>query len=123
MDSASWYSLALESRLQPAPTPNCTTTRFRIGKALMGPARTILHPTDFSASAEEAFRVAVALAASLKARLVVLHVFPRHGPMVAYGAASIQFRSQDERDRRLPGLRALQAPDPGARVRRRLVEA
>ena len=84
--------------------------------------RTILHPTDFSASADEAFCVATALAASLKARVVVLHVSPRQGPMVAYGAARIQFRAEDERNRREAALRALQAPDPSVPVDHRLVE-
>lgn len=40
----------------------------------MQPIRTILHPTDFSPRAEQAYRVARSLARSYKARLVVLHV-------------------------------------------------
>jgi nucleotide-binding universal stress UspA family protein len=38
--------------------------------------RFILHPTDFSASSEEALRVAYALARDLGVRLVILHVAP-----------------------------------------------
>jgi nucleotide-binding universal stress UspA family protein len=38
--------------------------------------RTILHPTDFSESAEAAFSVAGMLAKAHKARLIVLHVYP-----------------------------------------------
>jgi nucleotide-binding universal stress UspA family protein len=38
------------------------------------PIHTILHPTDFSAPCEEAFRVACALAKDQSARMVVLHV-------------------------------------------------
>jgi nucleotide-binding universal stress UspA family protein len=38
--------------------------------------RTILHPTDFSESAEAAFSVAGMLARAHKARLIVLHVHP-----------------------------------------------
>jgi nucleotide-binding universal stress UspA family protein len=40
----------------------------------MLPIKTILHPTDFSASAEFAFRVACSLARDYGARLVLLHV-------------------------------------------------
>jgi nucleotide-binding universal stress UspA family protein len=38
--------------------------------------RTILHPTDFSPAAEEAFQLAASLARDHGARLVVLHVMP-----------------------------------------------
>ncbi len=38
--------------------------------------RTILHPTDFSQPAEEAFQLAASLARDHGARLVVLHVTP-----------------------------------------------
>jgi nucleotide-binding universal stress UspA family protein len=38
--------------------------------------RTILHPTDFSRPAEEAFQLAASLARDHGARLVVLHVTP-----------------------------------------------
>jgi nucleotide-binding universal stress UspA family protein len=36
--------------------------------------QTILHPTDFSESAEDAFRLACSIASDSKARIVVLHV-------------------------------------------------
>jgi len=42
----------------------------------MLPIRTILHPTDFSASANYAFQLACALARDYGARLVVTHVMP-----------------------------------------------
>jgi nucleotide-binding universal stress UspA family protein len=45
------------------------------------PIHTILHPTDFSAPCEEAFRVACALAKDQSARMVVVHVAV--GPPVA----------------------------------------
>src|SRR5262249_50085981 len=45
------------------------------------PIATILHPTDFSAPCEEAFRVACALARDLSARLVVVHVAPAPPPV------------------------------------------
>ncbi len=40
----------------------------------MLPIKTILHPTDFSAPSEYAFRVACALARDYGAKLVVMHV-------------------------------------------------
>src|SRR5688572_7723931 len=49
----------------------------------MLPIRTILHPTDFSARAENALQVACALARDHHARLIVLHV--RGVPVVPYG--------------------------------------
>jgi nucleotide-binding universal stress UspA family protein len=42
----------------------------------MNPIRTILHPTDFSESAEGAFSVATLLARQHGARIIVLHVCP-----------------------------------------------
>lgn len=42
----------------------------------MLPIRTILHPTDFSDRAREAFRFATALARDYGANLIVLHVSP-----------------------------------------------
>ena len=49
----------------------------------MLPMHIILHPTDFSARAENAFHVACALARDHHARLIVLHV--REIPVVAFG--------------------------------------
>ena len=42
----------------------------------MLPIRTILHPTDFSDSAQGAFEMACALARDYSAELVFLHVVP-----------------------------------------------
>ena len=42
----------------------------------MFPIRTILHPTDFSEAAQEAFALAASLARDHGSRLVVLHVDP-----------------------------------------------
>ena len=42
--------------------------------------RTILHPTDFAESSEDAFRLACLLARDYAARLVVLHAHPRPAP-------------------------------------------
>jgi len=52
----------------------------------MLPIRTILHPTDFSESSDQAFQMACALARDYGASLVVLHVYPlpiAHGEVVA----------------------------------------
>jgi nucleotide-binding universal stress UspA family protein len=48
--------------------------------------KTILHPTDFSAPSDAAFRLAYGLARDHRSRLVVLHVVPApesHGELVA----------------------------------------
>jgi nucleotide-binding universal stress UspA family protein len=42
----------------------------------MSAIKTILHPTDFSAPAEYAFKLACSLARDLKAHLILLHVNP-----------------------------------------------
>ena len=49
----------------------------------MLPIHTILHPTDFSAHSEHAFRLACALARDYDARLILLHVAST--PLVVYG--------------------------------------
>jgi nucleotide-binding universal stress UspA family protein len=46
----------------------------------MNTIQTILHPTDFSESADHAFRLACSLARDHEARLVVLHVVPTVTP-------------------------------------------
>lgn len=43
----------------------------------MRPIQTILHPTDFSARAQQAFELACALARDHNARLIVMHVLER----------------------------------------------
>jgi nucleotide-binding universal stress UspA family protein len=53
----------------------------------MLPIATILHPTDFSAPSELAFRLACALARDYGARLVLLNVSPP--PMVVYGGGPV----------------------------------
>lgn len=53
----------------------------------MLPIRTILHPTDFSARAEWAFKLACALARDHGARLIILHVVP--APVMGYAQGVI----------------------------------
>jgi len=47
----------------------------------MNTIQTILHPTDFSESADHAFRLACSLARDHEARVVVLHVIPSSAPI------------------------------------------
>jgi nucleotide-binding universal stress UspA family protein len=49
----------------------------------MNTIQTILHPTDFSESADHAFRLASSLARDHEARLVVLHVVPSSAPVAS----------------------------------------
>lgn len=85
----------------------------------MSPIRTILHPTDFSESAEAAFSVAGMLARAHGSRIIVLHVYPPpicHGEFVA--------RRQDcSYDADLwHQLDRYHAPEPMTVVERKLVE-
>jgi nucleotide-binding universal stress UspA family protein len=71
--------------------------------------RTILHPTDFSAPSDNAFRLACALARDHGSRLIVLHVSPPQ--VVAYGDMILPATNVDFKH--LKGkLLALQGPDP-----------
>ncbi len=62
----------------------------------MFPARTILHPTDFSACSLYAFRLAVSMAREQQARLVVLHVEPAESPTDAHRSAAGSGESHDK---------------------------
>jgi universal stress protein A len=68
----------------------------------MNTIQTILHPTDFSESADHAFRLACSLARDHEARLVVLHVVTSAAP-VASGmlVGPYSDESLDEDDMRL----------------------
>jgi len=84
----------------------------------MSPIRTILHPTDFSESAEAAFSVASMLAGAHGARIIVLHVFPR--PRVFAEAA---FRQDPSYEADLwHKLDSYHAAGPNIQVERRLAE-
>jgi len=85
----------------------------------MTPIQTILHPTDFSARSDEAFRLACSLARDHHANVVVLHVMPPpivHGELVA--------RRQDDSfyDQLHESLDRMQAPDQETVVTSRLEE-
>ena len=53
----------------------------------MNPILTILHPTDYSDSANHAFRLACSLARDSAARLVILHATPPPYPLVGEAIA------------------------------------
>ena len=67
--------------------------------------KTILHPTDFSDSAQSSFQFACALATDMKARLIVFHVVP---PMGALVDDLIDYTSPDHEHRAWTRLRDLQ---------------
>jgi nucleotide-binding universal stress UspA family protein len=85
----------------------------------MSVIQTILHPTDFSASSQQAYRFACALARDFGARLVVIHVLgrPSGPPDLAGVLPHPDFRRQREER-----LRWLEPPCPGAVLERRLEE-
>jgi nucleotide-binding universal stress UspA family protein len=90
----------------------------------MLPIRTILHPTDFSASSEDAFHLACSLARDYRAHLIVLHVLER--PAVAYSGVMMAppspGPSAEERQALQERLRQIQPLDPTLRVERVLEE-
>jgi nucleotide-binding universal stress UspA family protein len=81
--------------------------------------RKILHPTDFSAQAAEAFRVACSLAKQHGAEVTVLHVIP---PPVAWG--EVVARGPDGYAEQLWAeyLRPMHSPEPGVPVQHQLEE-
>ena len=84
--------------------------------------RTILHPTDFSDCSRYAFRLAGMLAREQGARLIVLHVKPTLGPMVAYGEALTELEPEGSQEKLLEVLHRLRLSDPKVQVEHRLVE-
>jgi len=77
----------------------------------MNSIQTILHPTDFSASANHAFRLACSLSRDHEARLVVLHVIPSTAPVAGgmlVGAFSAE-ELEDEESRVSERLEAMRA--------------
>jgi nucleotide-binding universal stress UspA family protein len=96
----------------------------KLQEAVMLPARTILHPTDFSAHSEYAFRIACALAHDYEARLIVVHVLHAVPPARTDGGGG-QARSpwpDEHRSSLWEKLERLPLHYPGVRIERRLVE-
>ena len=88
----------------------------------MSPIHTILHPTDFSDCSRYAFRLAGMLARQQSARLVVLHVNPTLGSMVAYDEALAELEPEGSQEKLLEILHRLRVSDPKVQVEHRLVD-
>ena len=90
----------------------------------MLPIRTILHPTDFSAHSEYAFRLASSLARDYGARLIVLHVFER--PLFIHGgvmtAPPEPLPPEEQRQALREQLQRIKPPDPAVSVEHVLEE-
>jgi nucleotide-binding universal stress UspA family protein len=82
----------------------------------------ILVPTDFSAHADEAFRVALRLAKATGACVVAFHVATAPAVVTAEGPAPADVRDEKGKDL-WGGLLALQARDPQVRVEHEVVVA
>ena len=78
----------------------------------MLPIKTILHPTDFSAPSEYAFRVACALARDYGAKLVVMHV---DMPPVTIGEVISSMEPEEYKQKLWDEFRRLEASEPGIR--------
>jgi universal stress protein A len=92
---------------------------FLTQESAMLPIHTILLPTDFSESAQQAFPLACSLARDCGARIVVLYVMPP--PL---GHEQLQARHHPEEYYGIPekALHQIQAPDQNVRVEHRLEE-
>ncbi len=88
----------------------------------MFPIRTILHPTDFSECATEAFDLACLLARDYAARLLVLHVLEPPITALAGNEALPPLPEEYGRAAREEALRRLQAPYASVQLERRLQE-
>jgi nucleotide-binding universal stress UspA family protein len=88
----------------------------------MFPIRTILHPTDFSESANQAFHMACSLARDHNARMIVMHVMPT--PLTTLGGMPAVPPIPDEygREELAEKLRAVQPPPPAIPVDHMLEE-
>lgn len=81
--------------------------------------KTILHPTDFSPSSEQALRVAVALARDYHAKLVLLHVAEPPEPAMGEG---VYFNPVEHLEEMRSLLRDVTPRDPNVTIERDLVE-
>jgi nucleotide-binding universal stress UspA family protein len=81
--------------------------------------RTILHPTDFSDSARDAFRLACALARDYGARLVLLHVGRQ--PVIQPFGGVIPPEPEQYHEELAESLCKIEADDPKVCVERRLI--
>jgi nucleotide-binding universal stress UspA family protein len=82
--------------------------------------KTILHPTDFSAHSERAFRMACMLARGYGARLVVLHVAAP--PVILYCKGALPVVPEEDHDQLRERLQQLIATEPTVQAEQRLAE-
>jgi nucleotide-binding universal stress UspA family protein len=88
----------------------------------MNAIRKILVPTDFSAHAAEAFRVAQTLARLTEAEVVLFHV--AHPPaVVSEGGSLLANPDKGEAVNLWDRLHSIQPTEPGVRVERRVIVA
>jgi nucleotide-binding universal stress UspA family protein len=88
----------------------------------MDAIRKILVPTDFSAHADEAFRVAQALARATGAVVVVFHVVPSPA-VVSDGGPVLTELGKGEPARVWEQLKTLRPAEPGVRVEHQVIVA
>ncbi len=90
----------------------------------MTPIRTILHPTDFSATSRHAFELACSLARDHGARLIVLHVLER--PVILQSGVMTppppSEGLEQQREEARQQLQRVRPDDESIRVERRLEE-
>jgi nucleotide-binding universal stress UspA family protein len=87
------------------------------------PIKTILHPTDFSESSHNAFRLACSVARDHDSRLIVLHVISM--PDLAYkgyGVPGSPLLPDEYMSKVRQELEKIQQPDPQPALERRLEE-
>jgi nucleotide-binding universal stress UspA family protein len=82
---------------------------------------TILHPTDFSESAFQAFHLATMLAGVHGSQVIVLHVHLPLAPVVAFGEAVVQIESADDQKKLKDALQRFQPSDPAIKVEHQLL--
>jgi nucleotide-binding universal stress UspA family protein len=86
----------------------------------MLPIHTVLHPTDFSESSRQAFRLACTLASDYGARLIVLHVATP--PAFFYGEGALTGYPQEYLNQLYAQLTKIRPKDPAITVDHALVE-
>jgi nucleotide-binding universal stress UspA family protein len=86
----------------------------------MLPIKTILHPTDFSSQAADAFAAATSLARDYGAKLILLHVVGP--PTFVDGASLVAFDPSIYEDQLRQDLAQLAARAPGVCIEERLVQ-
>ena len=84
----------------------------------MFPIRTILHPTDFSASSEAALVYACALAKDYSAEIVLLHVWE---PLIVMGGEKYPQVPPNDVEETMARLNVLSVPEPSVKITRKVV--